>query len=103
MGGCFVYLVWFLVSKGDSENAYISTLYEGWPVGVVGYEGGGDGHVLDLDTAVKDGGFGWGCWSWCRLKKMIEELDLSKVPSVFIFPIRVLQMRMSVIFIFYFF
>ena len=58
LGGCFVYLVWFLVSKGDSENAYISTLYEGWPVGVVGYEGGGDGHVLDLDTAVKDGVLG---------------------------------------------
>lgn len=26
--------------------------------GVVGYEGGGDGHVLDLDTAVKDGVLG---------------------------------------------
>ena len=57
--------------------------------------------IWSLDTAVKDGGFGWGCWSWCRLKKIIEELDLSKVPSVFICPtIRVLQMRMSVILIF---
>ena len=24
------------------------------PDGVLGYEGGGDGHVIDLDTAVKD-------------------------------------------------
>ncbi|KAI7999987.1 U-box domain-containing protein 30 [Camellia lanceoleosa] len=64
--------------------------------GFIGFEGGGDGHVLDLDTAVKDGvlggsgggsgggGFGGGFGEKLDLKKMIEELDLSEVPSVFI-------------------
>ena len=68
--------------------------------GVVGYEGGGDGHVLDLDTAVKDGvlgGVGGGVVGAgvekLDLKKMIEELDLSEVPSVFICPISLEPMQ----------
>lgn len=63
--------------------------------GVVGFDGGGDGHILDLDTAVKDGVLGGvgggvvgaGVCEKLDLKKMIEELDLSEVPSVFICPI----------------
>ncbi|RVX23473.1 U-box domain-containing protein 30 [Vitis vinifera] len=39
--------------------------------GLVGFDGGGDGHVLDLDTAVKDGVLGgrwwWGGWRTCNL------------------------------------
>ncbi|KAL8193709.1 hypothetical protein R6Q57_026401 [Mikania cordata] len=52
-----------------------------------------DGQVLDLDTAVKDGvleggvGFGGGFADKLDLNKMIEELDLPDVPSVFICPI----------------
>ncbi|KAE7999747.1 hypothetical protein FH972_004149 [Carpinus fangiana] len=69
--------------------------------GVVGYEGGGDGHVLDLDTAVKDGVLGSvgggvvgaGVGEKLDLKKMIEELDLSEVPSVFICPISLEPMQ----------
>ena len=68
--------------------------------GVVGYEGGGDGHVLDLDTAVKDGvlgGVGGGVVGAgvekLDLKKMIDELDLSEVPSVFICPISLEPMQ----------
>ncbi|XP_040986769.1 U-box domain-containing protein 30-like [Juglans microcarpa x Juglans regia] len=68
---------------------------------VVGYEGGGDGHVLDLDTAVKDGilggvdaGFvGAAVGEKLDLKKMIEELNLSEVPSVFICPISLEPMQ----------
>ena len=61
--------------------------------GVIGYEGGGGGgdeHVLDLDTTVRCGvlggvvGVGVGKLD---LKKMIEELDLYEVQSVFICPI----------------
>ncbi|KAI3500307.1 hypothetical protein L1887_36126 [Cichorium endivia] len=59
---------------------------------------GADGQVLDLDTAVKDGvlggggggggvGFGGGFAEKLDLKKMIEELDLPEIPSVFICPI----------------
>nr|GEX23753.1 U-box domain-containing protein 30-like [Tanacetum cinerariifolium] len=56
---------------------------------------GVDGQVLDLDTAVKDGvlgcgggmGFGGGFSEELDLKKIIMELDLSEVPSVFICPI----------------
>ncbi|KAD6795818.1 hypothetical protein R6Q59_020257 [Mikania micrantha] len=55
---------------------------------------GADGQVLDLDTAVKDGvlgggglGFGGGFAEKVDLKKMIEELKLSEIPSVFICPI----------------
>ncbi|XP_042518722.1 U-box domain-containing protein 30-like [Macadamia integrifolia] len=61
--------------------------------GDVRFEVGGGGHVLDLDTAVKDGVLGGGggvCGGGGEkldLKKMIEELDLSDVPSVFICPI----------------
>ncbi|THG22066.1 hypothetical protein TEA_026030 [Camellia sinensis var. sinensis] len=72
--------------------------------GSIGFEGGGDGHVLDLDTAVKDGvlgggggggggGFGGGFGEKLDLKKMIEELDLSEVPSVFICPISLEPMQ----------
>ncbi|KAJ8765722.1 hypothetical protein K2173_014844 [Erythroxylum novogranatense] len=56
---------------------------------------GADGQVLDLETAVKDGvlgGVGGGVVGAdvsekLDLKKMIEELDLADVPSVFICPI----------------
>ncbi|KAF5769622.1 putative U box domain, armadillo-like helical, Zinc finger, RING/FYVE/PHD-type [Helianthus annuus] len=54
---------------------------------------GVDGQVLDLETAVKDGvlgggvGFGGGFAEKLDLNKMIEELDLPDVPSVFICPI----------------
>lgn len=72
--------------------------------GSTGFEGGGDGHVLDLDTAVKDGvlggsgggdgrGFDGGFGEKLDLKKMIEELDLSEVPSVFICPISLEPMQ----------
>ncbi|CAK9188531.1 unnamed protein product [Ilex paraguariensis] len=60
-----------------------------------GFEGGGDGQVLDLETTVKDGvtsAVGGGCFSVrvgekLDLKKMIEELNFLEVPSVFICPI----------------
>ncbi|XP_062101705.1 U-box domain-containing protein 30-like [Humulus lupulus] len=69
--------------------------------GVVGFAGGRDGHVLDLDTAVKDGVLGGigggvvgaGAGEKLDLKKMIEELDLSEVPSVFICPISLEPMQ----------
>ncbi|KAB1214927.1 U-box domain-containing protein 30 [Morella rubra] len=69
--------------------------------GVVGYEGGGDGLILDLETAVKDGVLGSvgggvvGAAGGDKLdlKKMIEELDLSEVPSVFICPISLEPMQ----------
>ncbi|XP_010273225.1 PREDICTED: U-box domain-containing protein 30 [Nelumbo nucifera] len=62
---------------------------------------GGGGHVLDLDTAVKDGVLGGGggggvCGGGGEkldLKKMIEELDLDEVPSVFICPISLEPMQ----------
>ncbi|MED6157174.1 U-box domain-containing protein 30 [Stylosanthes scabra] len=69
---------------------------------VAGYEGGGDGQILDLDTAVKDGVLGGGGGGGvvggvtCEkldLGKMIEELDLSEVPSVFICPISLEAMQ----------
>ena len=61
--------------------------------GVVRYDGGGggDGHVLDLDTAVKygvlvrvGGGVVGASVKKLDLKKMIEELDLYEVQSMFI-------------------
>ncbi|KAF7851438.1 hypothetical protein BT93_L3944 [Corymbia citriodora subsp. variegata] len=68
--------------------------------GLAGYE---DGQVLDLDTAVKDGVLGGlgsggvvpggGVGEKMDLKKMIEELDLSEVPSVFICPISLEPMQ----------
>ncbi|KAI4315090.1 hypothetical protein L6164_027936 [Bauhinia variegata] len=69
--------------------------------GVAGFEGGGDGQILDLDTAVKDGVLGGvdggvvgtGVGEKLDLKKMIEELDLSEVPSVFICPISLEPMQ----------
>ncbi|VVA23371.1 PREDICTED: U-box domain-containing [Prunus dulcis] len=69
--------------------------------GVVGFDGGGDGHVIDLDTAVKDGVLGGvgggvvtiGVGEKLDLRKMIEELDLSEVPSVFICPISLEPMQ----------
>ncbi|XP_073129660.1 U-box domain-containing protein 30-like [Henckelia pumila] len=67
----------------------------------VGFEDGGDGRVLDLDTAVKDGvlgglplvGCGGGLAEKLDLKKMIEELNLPEVPSVFICPISLEPMQ----------
>ncbi|GMJ08057.1 hypothetical protein like AT5G65920 [Hibiscus trionum] len=61
----------------------------------------GDGQVLDLDTAVKDGvlgGVGGGVIGAAvgeklDLKKMIEELDLPEIPSVFICPISLEPMQ----------
>ncbi|KAF8404854.1 hypothetical protein HHK36_009744 [Tetracentron sinense] len=58
----------------------------------------GGGHVLDLDTAVKDGLLGGGggvcgVGEKLDLKKMIEELDLCDVPSVFICPISLEPMQ----------
>ncbi|PSR87914.1 U-box domain-containing protein [Actinidia chinensis var. chinensis] len=71
--------------------------------GAVGFEGGGDGHVLDLDTAVKEGVlggvgggggvFGGGFGEKLDLKTMIEELNLSEVPPVFICPISLEPMQ----------
>ncbi|KAL6224964.1 hypothetical protein ACLB2K_003818 [Fragaria x ananassa] len=76
--------------------------------GIVGFDGGGDGHVLDLDTAVKDGVLGGGGvvsvggvvgtgggggGEKLDLRMMIEELDLSEVPSVFICPISLEPMQ----------
>lgn len=68
--------------------------------------GGFDGHILDLHTAVKDGVLG-GCGGGDRkfvvvvadekknldLKKMISELELSEIPSVFICPISLEPMQ----------
>lgn len=67
----------------------------------VGFEDGGDGRILDLDTAVKDGvlgglplvGYGDGVAEKLDLKKMIEELNLPEVPSVFICPISLEPMQ----------
>ncbi|KAG8365690.1 hypothetical protein BUALT_Bualt18G0132900 [Buddleja alternifolia] len=70
--------------------------------GLLGFEGGGDGRVLDLDTAVKDGvlggvaggGYGGGVGEKLDLKKMIEELNnLSEIPCVFICPISLEPMQ----------
>lgn len=63
---------------------------------------GGGGHVLDLETAVKDGILGCGGGFICGgesvaekldLIKMIEELESIEVPSVFICPISLEPMR----------
>ncbi|PPR96357.1 hypothetical protein GOBAR_AA24313 [Gossypium barbadense] len=68
---------------------------------VAAFDGSGDGQVLDLDTAVKDGvlgGVGGGVIGAAvgeklDLKKMIEELDLPEIPSVFICPISLEPMQ----------
>ncbi|XP_054790190.1 U-box domain-containing protein 30 [Prosopis cineraria] len=68
---------------------------------VAGFDGGGDGQILDLDTAVKDGVLGGvdggivgaGAAEKLDLGKMIQELDLSEVPSVFICPISLEPMQ----------
>lgn len=68
---------------------------------IIGIEGGGDGRILDFDTAVKDGvlggvgvgGFGGGVGEKLDLKMMIEELNLPEVPSVFICPISLEPMQ----------
>lgn len=69
---------------------------------VVGFEGGGDGQILDLDTAVKDGVLGGtvgagvtgaGVGERLDLKKMIAELDLAEIPSVFVCPISLEPMQ----------
>ncbi|CAL5418007.1 unnamed protein product [Camellia sinensis] len=63
---------------------------------------GGGGHVLDLETAVKDGILGGGGGAICGggatgekldLKKMIAELDSIEVPCVFICPISLEPMQ----------
>ncbi|GAV57721.1 U-box domain-containing protein/KAP domain-containing protein [Cephalotus follicularis] len=73
--------------------------------GFTGYEVGLDGQVLDLDTAVKGGvlggvgggvigaGVGVGVGEKLDLMKMIEELNLSEIPSVFICPISLEPMQ----------
>lgn len=70
--------------------------------GGVMYDVGSDGgHVLDLETAVKDGILGGGGGVVCAggvadkldLKKMIEEMDSIDVPSVFICPISLEPMQ----------
>lgn len=66
-----------------------------------GYDVGGGGHVLDLETAVKDGILGGGggvvhtgaTGEKFDLKKMIEGLDSIEVPSVFICPISLEPMQ----------
>ncbi|KAL3632340.1 U-box domain-containing protein 30 [Castilleja foliolosa] len=65
---------------------------------IVGLEGRGD--ILDLDTAVKDGvlgsvgGYGGGgVGEKLGLKKLIDELNLSEIPSVFICPISLEPMQ----------
>ncbi|GFP84193.1 U-box domain-containing protein 30 [Phtheirospermum japonicum] len=65
---------------------------------IVGLEGRGD--ILDLDTAVKDGVLGsvgghggGGVGEKLDLKKMIDELNLSDIPSVFICPISLEPMQ----------
>lgn len=70
------------------------------PMLQVRFEGSGDGHVLDLDTAVKDGVLDGGAgvivgWATEKLdlKTMIEELDLAELPSVFICPISLEPMQ----------
>ncbi|GLT75371.1 hypothetical protein SLA2020_471020 [Shorea laevis] len=68
---------------------------------VAGFDGSGDGQVLDLDTAVKDGvlgGVGGGVVGAAvgeklDLKKMVEGLDLPEIPSVFICPISLEPMQ----------
>ncbi|GAY50087.1 hypothetical protein WN944_021366 [Citrus x changshan-huyou] len=69
---------------------------------VVGFEGSGDGQILDLDTAVKDGVLGGsvgagvtgaGVGERLDLKKMIAELDLAEIPSVFVCPISLEPMQ----------
>ncbi|KAI9089226.1 hypothetical protein K1719_029505 [Acacia pycnantha] len=68
---------------------------------VAGFDGGGDGQILDLDTAVKDGVLGGvdggivgaGAGEKLDLGKMIQELDLSEVPTVFICPISLEPMQ----------
>ncbi|GFZ10144.1 ARM repeat superfamily protein [Actinidia rufa] len=66
------------------------------------YEVAGGGHVLDLETAVKDGilgggdrvvSGGGGTGEKLDLKKMVEELDSIEVPSVFICPISLEPMQ----------
>lgn len=66
-----------------------------------GYDVGGGGQVLDLETAVKDGILGGGggvvhtgaTGEKFDLKKMIEGLDSIEVPSVFICPISLEPMQ----------
>ncbi|XP_047948590.1 U-box domain-containing protein 30-like [Salvia hispanica] len=60
--------------------------------------GDGDGYILDVESAVKDGVLGGGAVAVyggekLDLKKMIEELNLCEVPSVFICPISLEPMQ----------
>lgn len=68
---------------------------------VPGFDGSGDGQILDLDTAVKDGVLGGvdggvlggGVCEKLDLAKMIQEMELCEVPSVFICPISLEPMQ----------
>ncbi|KAG8385143.1 hypothetical protein BUALT_Bualt03G0011100 [Buddleja alternifolia] len=69
--------------------------------GLLGFEGSGDGRILDVDTAVKDGvlggvavgGYGGRIGEKLDLKKMIEDLNLAEFPCVFICPISLEPMQ----------
>ncbi|KAJ4714694.1 RING-type E3 ubiquitin transferase [Melia azedarach] len=74
--------------------------------GAAGLEGSGDGQILDLDTAVKDGVLGGAVAAGVTLadagavvcekldlKKMVEELDLAEIPTVFVCPISLEPMQ----------
>lgn len=71
--------------------------------GILGFEVSLDGCILDLDTDVKDGVLSgivagsYGCVAVAGekldLKKMIEELNLAEVPTVFICPISLEPMQ----------
>ncbi|KAL6502195.1 U-box domain-containing protein 30 [Orobanche hederae] len=60
--------------------------------GPVGFEIVGDVHRLDLDIKVKNGVLGGIGEKW-DLKKMIDELNLPEIPSVFICPISLEAMQ----------
>ncbi|KAI5655169.1 hypothetical protein M9H77_32356 [Catharanthus roseus] len=76
-------------------------MYQPSSRGREGFDVGGGGQVLDLETAVKDGILGGGggvvhsgaTGEKFDLKKMIEQLDSIEVPSVFICPISLEPMR----------
>ncbi|KAL6567201.1 U-box domain-containing protein 30 [Orobanche gracilis] len=60
--------------------------------GPVGFDIVGDGHSLDLDIKVKNGVLGGIGEKW-DLQKMIDELNLPEIPSVFICPISLEPMQ----------
>ncbi|KAK3221035.1 hypothetical protein Dsin_015005 [Dipteronia sinensis] len=88
-----------ILEFGDIFVSKMPTFLPSKRDGAARFEGSGDRQVLDLDTAVKDevlggvagvvgtGAVGTGAvvGEKLDLKKMIEELDLAEIPSVFIF------------------